>query len=168
MFYFREYKCVTQQTGGWVGFDNYNIYGTVINSVSETSDLHLGMSRFCQIRFSRSSESGEVREEVDRGWSRANCRISGGISLLSELLSHEPFVPLSVWQTCRRCLRASCGLGVLVPSDRNELLGIIFTAEVTKYIILFFRSLDTKHIHYYLNNLLCTLSSGYQGYRKYL
>lgn len=34
--------------------------------------------------------------------------------------------------------------------------------DLTKYIIL-----SGKHIHYYLNNLLYTLSSGYQGYKKY-
>lgn len=83
MFYFREYKCGAQQTGGWVGFDNYNIYGTVKNSTSETSDLHLGMSIFCQMRFSRSRKSGEAREEVDRGWNRASSRIIGGVFLLS-------------------------------------------------------------------------------------
>lgn len=34
-----------------MGFDNQDIYGIVRNSVTETSDLHLSMAIFCNIKF---------------------------------------------------------------------------------------------------------------------
>lgn len=34
-----------------MGFDNQDVYGIVINSVTETSDLHLSVAIFCNIRF---------------------------------------------------------------------------------------------------------------------
>lgn len=59
-----------------MGFDNYGVYGTVKNSLSETSDLHLSMAILCKIRFYGKSTL-EMREEVDRGWSWASPEIAG-------------------------------------------------------------------------------------------
>lgn len=107
-----------------------------------------------------------MKEEVGGDWGWAGPKIAG-VRCLAVSNSCLPTSHLCPHQCGRRCFRAFCGIGLLVPSDRNEDLGIIFRVDLTKYIILSFRSLIPKHIHYYLNNLLQSLSSGYQGYRKY-
>lgn len=140
-----------------MGFANYDVYGLVKNSLSGTSDLHLSMAIFCKMRFYRSRESGAVREEVGRGWSWASPKIAGVCHLAFSKSCFHIYSYISV-ANMQEMFWSFLWCRSSVPSDGNEQLAIIFKVDLTKYINLSFRSLDPKHTHYYLNNLLYTTS----------
>lgn len=60
-----------------MGLDNYDVYGMVKSSVVKVQILHLSMAVFCKIRFYRRKKTGEMKEEVGRGWSWASPKTAG-------------------------------------------------------------------------------------------